>query len=80
MIVLNTIIFVFLQMTQKTTNRYAVLLLMMLGVIEILAQSNYASHANNVEYIGTGLPGETVLDGKVSNICESLNSLFLNKK
>lgn len=30
------------------------------------AQSNYASHANNVEYQGDGLPEQTVLDGKVS--------------
>ena len=30
-------------------------------------QSNYASHANNINYIGEGLPEETVLDGKVSD-------------
>lgn len=32
----------------------------------VLAQSNYASQANNVEYQGEGLPGEATLDGKVS--------------
>ena len=31
-----------------------------------LAQSNYASHANNIEYQGDGLPEEATLDGKVS--------------
>lgn len=29
-------------------------------------QSNYASHANNVDYLGKGLPEEATLDGKVS--------------
>lgn len=32
----------------------------------IAGQSNYASHANNVEYEGDGLPEEATLDGKVS--------------
>lgn len=31
-----------------------------------VAQSNYVSHANNVEYRGEGLPEEATLDGKVS--------------
>lgn len=30
------------------------------------AQSNYASHANNIGYRGEGLPEEATLDGKVS--------------
>lgn len=31
-----------------------------------VGQSNYASHANNVDYLGKGLPEEATLDGKVS--------------
>lgn len=33
----------------------------------VFGQSNYASHANNIEYVG-GLPEEATLDGKVSFI------------
>lgn len=33
---------------------------------QVLAQSNYASHANNIGYQGEGLPEEATLDGKVS--------------
>lgn len=33
---------------------------------QVFGQSNYASHANNVEYRGEGLPEEATLDGKVS--------------
>lgn len=35
------------------------------NVERVLGQSNYASHANNINYIGNGLPEDTVLDGKV---------------
>lgn len=38
------------------------------NVERVFGQSNYASHANNINYIGNGLPEETVLDGKVSDI------------
>ena len=37
-----------------------------LNVYQVLGQSNYASHANNINYIGDGLPEEATLDGKVS--------------
>lgn len=47
--------------TKNTIRLLAVLLLANL----IVAQSNYASHANNVEYAGDGLPEEATLDGKV---------------
>lgn len=39
-----------------------------LNIVQVLAQSNYASHGNNINYIGNGLPEETLLDGKVSDI------------
>lgn len=39
----------------------------------IVGQSNYASHANNVEYTGDGLPEEATLDGKVSQWRWKLN-------
>lgn len=48
--------------------------LLLLCVVQVFGQSNYASHANNINYIGSGLPEETVLDGKVSDI-DSRNPL-----
>jgi hypothetical protein len=45
------------------------LALVPLCVVQVFGQSNYASHANNINYIGNGLPEETVLDGKVSLSC-----------
>lgn len=35
-------------------------------IARVFGQSNYAQHGNNINYIGTGLPEETLLDGKVS--------------
>lgn len=43
--------------------------------VQVFGQSNYASHGNNINYIGNGLPEETVLDGKVSDI-EPTSHLF----
>lgn len=43
-----------------------------LSLVQVLGQSNYASHANNINYIGNGLPEETVLDGKVSEMTLNL--------
>lgn len=44
----------------------ALWLIAILLVQNTVGQSNYASHANNVNYLGEGLPGEATLDGKVS--------------
>lgn len=41
-------------------------LIAVLLVQNAVGQSNYASHAENTNYIGEGLPGEATLDGKVS--------------
>lgn len=41
---------------------------LLLSAVQVFGQSNYASHGNNINYIGNGLPEETVLDGKVSDI------------
>lgn len=35
-------------------------------ITRVFGQSNYAQHGHNINYIGTGLPEETLLDGKVS--------------
>lgn len=45
---------------------HLLLLIVSFNIAHVTSQSNYASHANNVNYIGEGLPEETVLDGKVS--------------
>lgn len=56
-----------------------------LNIVYVTSQSNYASHANNINYIGEGLPEETVLDGKVSVdeprnriLCVGLKKMTLN--
>jgi hypothetical protein len=46
------------------------LFIVSLNIARVTSQSNYASHANNINYIGEGLPEETVLDGKVSIVDE----------
>ncbi|XP_066999439.2 uncharacterized protein pot [Anabrus simplex] len=43
------------------------------------AQSNYASHANNVEYIGEGLPEQATLDGKVTKLDDLSPIISLNR-
>lgn len=45
---------------------YTIVLLTVLFIENTVGQSNYASHANNVDYLGKGLPEEATLDGKVS--------------
>ncbi|XP_055380374.1 uncharacterized protein LOC129611318 [Condylostylus longicornis] len=42
-------------------------------------QSNYASHANNIEYQGKGLPEEATLDGKVTKLDDLSPIIFLNR-
>lgn len=42
-------------------------------------QSNYASHANNIEYQGEGLPEEATLDGKVTKLDDLSPIIFLNR-
>jgi len=44
-----------------------------------VGQSNYASHANNVEYLGKGLPEEATLDGKVTKLDDLSPIIFLNR-
>lgn len=69
-------------MTHKTRNRYnvvAILMLLCLHVNHVLSQSNYASHGNNINYIGTGLPEETLLDGKVTKLDDLNDKIFLNR-
>ncbi|XP_069702408.1 uncharacterized protein pot isoform X2 [Periplaneta americana] len=43
------------------------------------AQSNYASHANDVAYIGDGLPDSATLDGKVTKLDDLSSVIFLNR-
>lgn len=58
-------------MKTKLTKRSAALqtltIIAVLLIQNAIGQSNYASHANNVEYLGKGLPEEATLDGKVSD-------------
>lgn len=52
----------------KPTMLFFLLSFAALSNVRVFGQSNYASHGNNINYIGNGLPEETVLDGKVSDI------------
>lgn len=47
---------------------HTLMLIAALIVDSAVGQSNYASHANNVDYLGKGLPEEATLDGKVGFI------------
>lgn len=53
--------------------RIVVALVALLSGNFISAQSNYASHANNIEYAGDGLPEEATLDGKVRSPYKQVN-------
>ncbi|XP_037915270.1 uncharacterized protein LOC119654170 [Hermetia illucens] len=71
-------------MMRKTTirQRNSLLLFSILafGFVNIASgQSNYASHANNVEYQGEGLPEEATLDGKVTKLDDLSPIIFLNR-
>lgn len=65
-------------MTIKETFLPVALLLVFLLANPIACQSNYASHANNVEYTGDGLPEEATLDGKVSGLANSKETQLNN--
>lgn len=52
----------------KPTMLFFLFTFIALSNVQVFGQSNYASHGNNINYIGNGLPEETVLDGKVSDI------------
>lgn len=63
------LIFLFLfQFTDKIKMKLRSILMLISAFLirDTLSQSNYASHANNVGYLGEGLPEEATLDGKVS--------------
>lgn len=51
----------------------------LLGTVRVSGQSNYASHANNIGYLGEGLPEEATLDGKVPTNATILASKDLIK-
>jgi hypothetical protein len=69
-------------MAHKTENRISlavIFLLVCLNANYVLSQSNYASHGNNINYIGDGLPEETILDGKVTKLDDLNDKIFLNR-
>lgn len=45
---------------------HTLILIAVSSIPNAVGQSNYASHANNVDYLGKGLPEEATLDGKVN--------------
>ncbi|KAI4459817.1 cypher isoform b [Holotrichia oblita] len=48
-------------------------------VASVSSQSNYANQANNIEYIGDGLPEQATLDGKVTQLDDLSPVIFLNR-
>ncbi|XP_031626539.1 uncharacterized protein LOC116342887 isoform X2 [Contarinia nasturtii] len=54
-------------------------LIAVLLIQNAVGQSNYASHADNINYVGEGLPGEATLDGKVTKLDELRPIIFLNR-
>ena len=61
------------------TSIVATTALLFLAVPDTLSQSNYASHANDVAYIGDGLPESATLDGKVTKLDDLSSVIFLNR-
>ncbi|KAL1506227.1 hypothetical protein ABEB36_005624 [Hypothenemus hampei] len=55
------------------------LILSVIGQINTFPQSNYADQANNVAYIGEGLPPEAVLGGKITQLDDLSPEINLNK-
>lgn len=56
-----------------------IVLLLLLGFVSgALAQSNYASQGNDIEY-QPGLPPSTILDGKVTKLDDISSEIFLNR-
>jgi hypothetical protein len=53
--------------------------LLCLSLPDSVAQSNYASQANDVAYIGDGLPDSATLDGKVTKLDDLSSVIFLNR-
>lgn len=51
---------------QRSTAFHTLTIIAVVLIQNAVGQSNYASHANNVDYLGKGLPEEATLDGKVS--------------
>lgn len=58
---------------------FVALILIFLDDNHCAAQSNYASHANSIEYQGEGLPEEATLDGKVTKLDDLSPIIFLNR-
>lgn len=54
------------KLTKRSTGFHTLTIIAVVLIQNAVGQSNYASHANNVEYLGKGLPEEATLDGKVS--------------
>lgn len=55
-----------LRLTKQMLWLHTFMLIAVSFIQNAVGQSNYASHANNVDYLGKGLPEEATLDGKVS--------------
>jgi hypothetical protein len=53
--------------------------LLCLALPDSVAQSNYANQANDVAYIGDGLPDSATLDGKVTKLDDLSSVIFLNR-
>lgn len=53
------------RLIDRRTAIHTLMLIAAFIVHTAVGQSNYASHANNIDYLGKGLPEEATLDGKV---------------
>lgn len=66
-------------MNNKVTGLYLLASVLTFYASKANAQSNYASHANSIEYQGEGLPEEATLDGKVTKLDDLSPVIFLNR-
>ena len=67
------------QMLLRWTLVVATAALLCLAPPDAVGQSNYASQANDVAYIGEGLPDSATLDGKVTKLDDLSSVIFLNR-
>lgn len=65
-----------IKLMKRSTAFHTLTIIAVVLIQNAVGQSNYASHANNVDYLGKGLPEEATLDGKVSK--EKYNKIISN--
>lgn len=78
-IIANFLIFLNFLISQLSAKMLLLLLVSLIAASCAHPQSNYADQANNIAYIGEGLPPEATLGGKVTQLDDLSPEIKLNK-